>query len=101
MDIYLPWHQLVGVCGTLLYLVCYFLTQTGTLTAPGYLYSLLNMLAACLVGISLLYDFNLASALIQVSWIVISLFGVIFLTLRRLSRYKRKPRRPYALHRAR
>ena len=37
---------------------------------------LLNGCAASIVLISLFYDFNLASAVIQVVWISVSLFGV-------------------------
>ncbi len=75
----LEWYQLVGIAGTCIYLGCYFLTQLGKLSTPGFTYSALNIIAASCVGVSLIYDFNLASAMIQVSWIVISFVGVVLL----------------------
>ncbi len=76
MDNYLQWYQLVGVLGTIIYVGSYTLTQIGWIRAPGYTYSLSNLIAASMVGISLLYDFNLASALIQLLWILISIVGI-------------------------
>ena len=76
MNYYLQWYQLVGVLGTIIYVGSYTLTQIGWIRAPGYTYSVSNLIAAGMVGISLLYDFNLASALIQLLWIVISIVGI-------------------------
>lgn len=79
MENNIEWHQLVGVVGTVTYIGSYFIVQIGLMRAPGYAYCLVNILAASLVGVSLLYEFNLASAIIQVSWIMISLAGIICL----------------------
>ncbi len=77
----IEWHQMAGVVGTLLYIGSYFLIQLGKIDVPGYKYSFMNVAAASLVGISLLYEFNLASALIQISWILISFVGIFRLLL--------------------
>lgn len=66
----------VGYCGVAFYLGAYALLQTGVLRGSGYPYAILNLLAATFVLISLMVAFNLSSAIIQVSWIVISLVGL-------------------------
>ena len=81
MNLIFEWHQVAGVAGTLLYIGSYFLMQLGKVSVPGYTYSVMNVAAASLVGISLLYEFNLASALIQISWILISVVGIFRLSL--------------------
>jgi len=65
-----------GLAGVVLYLASYGLLQSGRLSSDGAAYSWLNLLAASLVLISLATEFNLASALIQLSWILISLGGL-------------------------
>ena len=68
--------QLVGVAGFIFYLLAYGLLQVGRTSGRSYSYVLLNLLAASLVLISLIHQFNLASLLIQISWIVISIVGL-------------------------
>jgi len=70
------WHQMVGLSGTALYIGSYFLLQAGKIRGDSVTYSVLNLLAASLVLFSLSYKFNLASTLIQISWILISLVGL-------------------------
>ncbi|HMB14313.1 MAG TPA: cyclic nucleotide-binding domain-containing protein [Roseovarius sp.] len=65
-----------GLAGVVLYLGSYALLQAGILRGSGYTYAILNLFASCLVLISLTVAFNLSSAIIQVSWIVISLMGI-------------------------
>ncbi len=69
-------YQCVGVLGFLTYLFSFGAVQFGILDGNSTTYSLCNVLAAVLVAISLIADFNLASALIQGSWIVIGLTGL-------------------------
>lgn len=68
--------EVVGVAGFLFYMLSYALLQLGKISGQCYTYTLLNMLAASLVLVSLFNQFNLASALIQISWIAISIVGV-------------------------
>lgn len=69
-------YAATGVLGVGLYLVAYAALQAGLIRGRGYAYVLMNMAAAACVLISLVEHFNLSSALIQVSWIVISIFGL-------------------------
>ena len=82
------WHELIGVAGMVMYLGSYFMLHVGTLRSDSAAYCLANILAASLVMISLLHDFNLASALIQISWIAISMVGLL-----RMAFGVRRPRR--------
>lgn len=66
----------VGLFGAFVYLGSYALLQLGLISGQSYLYSALNITAASLVLISLGESFNLSSAIIQVSWILISLVGI-------------------------
>jgi len=71
--------ELVGVCGSFVYIFAFSAVQFSLLNGNSAAYSLLNVLAAALVAVSLMAEFNLSSALTQASWITIGLIG---LTLR-------------------
>lgn len=73
--------QGAGLAGVVLYLGSYALLQTGLLRGSGYAYAVFNLCAASLVLLSLTVAFNLSSALIQISWIIISLLGLARLIL--------------------
>lgn len=68
--------QIVGLAGFLVYIGAFGAVQFGRLDGNGTTYSVCNVLAASLVGISLLAEFNLSSALIQISWISIGVMGI-------------------------
>ncbi|MFC1680807.1 Crp/Fnr family transcriptional regulator [Pseudomonadota bacterium] len=65
-----------GIAGVGFYLGSYTALQLGILRGNGYAYAILNATAAALVLLSLKEAFNLSSAVIQISWIVISLVGI-------------------------
>ena len=69
--------QALGVFGFLLYIGSFAALQLRMLDGNGMVYTMCNLAAASLVLISLIYDFNLASALIQVSWIGIGCVGLM------------------------
>lgn len=77
-----------GFAGVVFYILAYALLQGGVIRGTGYPYILMNLAAALLVLVSLWAAFNLSSAIIQVFWIAISLFGLarIYL-LRRRTRF--------------
>ncbi len=68
--------EVIGVTGFVLYVINYGLLTIGKLTSQQAGYFVLNWLAATFVLIGLMSSFNLASALIQVFWIVISSWGI-------------------------
>ena len=69
-------YQIIGVMGFVVYMLAYFLLQIGKIESANSMYTLMNLAAASLVSISLIHEFNLASMLIQVSWILISIIGL-------------------------
>jgi hypothetical protein len=75
-------YQLAGLIGFVLYIFSFSAVQFNWIDGNSAVFSLTNIAAASLVAISLIADFNLASALIQGSWIVIGLAGLA-LRLRR------------------
>ena len=81
-------YGIIGILGVGFYLGSYALLQFGMLRGAGYVYTLLNLIAASCVAVSLIDAFNLSSLLIQCSWIVISVIGLARLFLfRRLNRF--------------
>jgi hypothetical protein len=69
--------QIIGVLGAVIYLASYFLLQAGWIKGEGNVYAGMNMLAAACVLFSLSTKFNIGSFLIQISFILLSIFGII------------------------
>ena len=67
----------VGILGVFFYMGSYAALQFGYIQGRGYIYPLLNAIAASLVAISLIEAYNLSSLLIQISWISISIYGIV------------------------
>ena len=83
--------ELLGVLGSLFYILAFAAVQTRVLDGNSLTYTLANLIAASLVGISLTVEFNLASAVIQGCWIVLGLVGVSLHSYRFLRRAKSSP----------
>ncbi|MEE4361643.1 MAG: hypothetical protein V2I63_08985 [Pseudomonadales bacterium] len=71
------WHDFVGNLGVACVLGSYLLLQTGRLSSEALSYGLLNAAGAVLIGVSLLFDFNLSSMIIEIAWFTISVFGIL------------------------
>jgi len=68
--------DLVGLAGVACVLSAYFLLQIEKVKSDGVGYLLLNLVGAILLLISLMVTFNLASFVIEICWLSISLFGL-------------------------
>ena len=79
-------HDFIGNIGLVLLLGTYLLLQMGKIDSTRPLYSLLNALAALLIGVSLLFAFNMSAFLVEAFWFVISLYGIINCLPRRSAR---------------
>ncbi|MEL7262769.1 MAG: cyclic nucleotide-binding domain-containing protein [Pseudomonadota bacterium] len=79
-------YQLAGIVGVAFYIGAYGLLQLGVLRGSGYPYALMNLAAASFVLVSLMVSWNLFSAIIQISWITLSVLGMarVWLTTRGL-----------------
>jgi paired small multidrug resistance pump len=73
----LQWYDLVGLFGTVLVVGSYFLLQSGRLSGTGLPYQLINIAGSSGILVSLFGGFNPAVALLQCTWIAISLYGIV------------------------
>lgn len=72
MDIY----QWIGFVGMAFVVIAYLLLQVNRYTIRSLEYQLLNLVGAILLLISLFVHFNLGSFVIEVFWIIITLYGI-------------------------
>ncbi len=70
------WYDIVGTLGVAVILIAYVLLQIGRLASERPAFSLLNGVGALMILISLYFDFNFSSFLMEFSWLLVSLFGV-------------------------
>lgn len=66
----------IGLIGVTLVLLAYFFIQSKILQPNQISFSLLNLIGACLILVSLCYHWNLSSVIIEIAWISISLTGI-------------------------
>ena len=70
------WYDLAGNIGVLMMVIAYLLLQVEKLSSASVTYLLMNAVGALLVILSLLFHFNLSAFLMEVFWLLISLFGL-------------------------
>lgn len=73
MDIF----QIIGFIGMLFVVYAYYLLQAQKVKISSLKYQFLNLIGAILLIISLIVHFNLGSFLIEVFWIVITIYGML------------------------
>lgn len=71
------WYDILGSVGVALIIITYLLLQIERLSSAGVLYSTLNALGAFFVIISLMYEFNMSAFIVEVFWVLISVFGIV------------------------
>lgn len=74
---HLTLSDLFGILGVIVIIIAYTLLQFEKMDAKDLGFSVLNTLGAFLIIISLLYNWNLSSFLMETTWIVISIYGII------------------------
>lgn len=79
----LQWHDWLGSLGVLIIVAAYLWLQIGRIAGQNVVFSGANLLGSILILVSLYFNFNFSAALIEIFWIVISLFGLV-MGLRRL-----------------
>ena len=77
MRLSLHWYDVAGLIGVAVMLWAFFLLQAGKLRGDAFMYQLMNALGAAAVLLSLVNDFNLSAFVIETSWVVISVYGMI------------------------
>ncbi len=69
--------NVLGFTGTFLYLLAYGLLCKQSISGDSVTYLVMNLLAASLVCVSLIKYWNAPAFVIQASWILISVYGLI------------------------
>jgi predicted membrane protein len=70
-------YDILGTFGVSLIVISYFLLHVGKLQSRDFLYSFLNGIGSLLVLISLIYEFNFPSFIVEIFWLLISIYGMI------------------------
>lgn len=76
MALELAWYDWVGLLGTVMILGGFTLLQAGKVSGTGLVYQLLNLFGALGILVSLLGKFNLSVFLLEIAWVVVSLYGI-------------------------
>jgi CDP-diglyceride synthetase len=71
------WYDLVGNIGVAIILITYLLLQMNKFTSGNPMHSLLNAIGALLIITSLVYNFNLSAFLVELFWLLISIYGIV------------------------
>ena len=71
------WYDFMGNVGVIMILTTYCLLQFGKIDSQSIIYSLLNMLGALFVLISLCFEFNFSAFIIELFWFLISVAGAL------------------------
>lgn len=69
--------DLIGILGVLIIIIAYMLLQLEKIDAQDLSFSILNTLGALLIIVSLLYSWNLASFIMEITWMMLSLYGIL------------------------
>jgi len=78
MNIQIEWPTIVGIIGTLMVLLAFFLLQARKLHGNGAVYQLLNAIGAAAIIVSLVFGpFNLPAFLLELAWLAISIYGLV------------------------
>jgi paired small multidrug resistance pump len=73
----LEWYDWTGIAGTLMVLGAFFLLQAGRVSGTSLAYQLLNLFGAGGVLVSLWGKFNLSVFVLELAWMVVSLYGIV------------------------
>ncbi len=71
------WHDVLGIIGVAFILAAYLLLQLERMSATGPSYLLANGLGSLLILGSLVNEFNLSAFVVEATWFLISLFGLM------------------------
>ena len=86
--------QAFGLLGVIGYMSCFASLQLGLIDGNGRFFAMMSVINASLVLVSLMEQFNLPAAIIQISWIT---FGLIGLTLKTVKLHGSANERTYSV----
>jgi len=68
--------DLIGNIGVVMLIIAYLMLQLDKIRSDGLAYSVLNVIGASLIILSLLVNFNLSALMMEVFWVLISFVGI-------------------------
>ena len=77
------WYDFVGSIGVAVIIFTYVFLQLGKIRSESVFYSLFNAVGACLIIVSLVFNFNFAAFIVEFFWVLISLYGIVKYFLRK------------------
>ena len=72
----MKWYDILGTLGVAVIVLTYILLQIERIRSDQLAYSVLNAFGASLILVSLYFEFNLPSVVVEGFWLLISLFGI-------------------------
>lgn len=75
--------DIIGTSGAITLVAAYFIMQKEIIAGDSFAYNFLNGLGAVLIMISLTHDFNLTALIMEIAWLIISLYGMFHAIKRR------------------
>lgn len=69
--------DLVGICGVTLILLAYYFLQAGKVTPSSLRYLKMNIAGSFFMLYSLSFNWNLSAVIVEVVWLLISVWGVL------------------------
>ena len=72
----MPFFELIGVVGVIQILAAFFLLQIDRLSPKHIAYQMLNAAGAGFILFSLCFRFNLSAFLVELFWLLISVYGI-------------------------
>lgn len=70
-------YNVAGLGGAAIAIVAYFLNQQRWLRSDDWRYPFANLMGASLILVSLCFEWNFPSVVIEIFWAVISLWGIV------------------------
>ncbi len=70
------WYDIVGTIGVAVIVITYVLLQTSKVQSQQLAYSVLNGAGAAMILVSLYFEFNFPSFVVEFFWLLICLFGI-------------------------
>jgi hypothetical protein len=72
----MQFYDVIGVVGAAAIVAAYFANQQRWLRSEDWRYPFANLVGAALILVSLFFEWNFPSVVIEIFWIAISLYGV-------------------------
>lgn len=76
-------YDVIGSIGVGIIILTYILLQTEKIKSGDLAYSVLNALGAGLIVFSLIFNFNFSAFVVELFWVLISLYGITKFFLKR------------------